>query len=84
MGILSPLSRHAKLFGSGVYFTERRLIVNPYFQYFSSSLMYKYQLGLHKHLEQPRYITLYFSRVQQTYLILLLFSFPLLYYDVTQ
>ena len=64
MGILSPLSRHAKLFGSGVYFAEKRLIVDPYFQYFSSSLMYKNRLGLHKHLEQTWYITLYFPRVQ--------------------
>jgi len=36
MGILSPLSRHAKLFGSGVCFAERLLLMNPYFQYFSS------------------------------------------------
>ena len=64
MGILSLLSRHAKFFGSGVYFAERRLIVNPYLHYFSSSLMYKYQQDLHKHLEQTCYITLYFPRVQ--------------------
>ena len=31
MGILSPLSRHAKLFGSGVLFAEMLLAVNPYF-----------------------------------------------------
>ena len=36
MGILSPLSRHAKLFGSGVCFAERLLLMNPYIQYFSS------------------------------------------------
>ena len=28
-------------------FAGKRLMVDPYFQYFSSSLMYKYQLGLH-------------------------------------
>ena len=32
MCILSPLSRHAKLFGSGVGFAERLLILDPYFQ----------------------------------------------------
>ena len=46
MGILSPISRHAKLFGSGVGFAEKVLVVNPYFQYFSSSLVFEYQLGL--------------------------------------
>ena len=46
MGILSPISRHAKLFGSGVGFAEKLLVVNPYFQYFSSSLVFEYQLGL--------------------------------------
>ena len=45
MGILSPISRHAKLFGSGVGFAEKLLVVNPYFQYFSSSLVFEYQLG---------------------------------------
>ena len=35
-GILSPLSRHAMLFGSGVCFAEKLLIVDPYFQYFNS------------------------------------------------
>ena len=59
-GILSPISRHAKLFGSGACFAKKRLIVDPYFQYFSSNLMYKFQLGLHKHLEQTWCITLYF------------------------
>ena len=46
MGILSPISRHAKLFGSGVGFAEKLLVVNPYFQYFSSSLVFEYQLDL--------------------------------------
>ena len=36
LGIHSPLSRHVKLFGSGVCFVERLLLINPYFQYFSS------------------------------------------------
>ena len=36
MGILSLLSRHAKFFGSGVYFAGKLLVVDPYFQYFSS------------------------------------------------
>ena len=45
MGILSPISRHAKLFGSRVGFAEKLLVVNPYFQYFSSSLVFEYQLG---------------------------------------
>ena len=40
MGILSPISRHAKLFGSGVGFAEKLLVVNLYFQYFSSSLVF--------------------------------------------
>src|SRR6185436_11874027 len=39
MGILSLISRHAKLFSSGVGFAEKLLVVNPYFQYFSSSLV---------------------------------------------
>ena len=30
LGILSPLSRHAKLFGSGVCFAERLLLMNPF------------------------------------------------------
>ena len=37
MGILSPISRHAKIFGSGVGFAEKLLAVNSYFQYFSLS-----------------------------------------------
>ena len=63
MGILSPLSRHASFLALEFIFAGKRLLVDPYFQYFSSSLMYKYQLGLHKHLEQTWYITLYFPRV---------------------
>ena len=35
MGIHSPLSRHARLSGCGL-FAEKRLRVDPYFQYFSS------------------------------------------------
>ena len=31
MGILSPISRHAKLFGSGVGFAKKLLVVNSYF-----------------------------------------------------
>ena len=46
MGILSPISRHAKLFGSGVGFVEKLLVVNFYFQYFSSILVFEHQLGL--------------------------------------
>ena len=36
IGILSPLNRHEKLFGSGVCFAEKLLILDPYLQYFSS------------------------------------------------
>ena len=36
MGILSPITRHEKLFGSGVCFAEKLLILDPYLQYFSS------------------------------------------------
>jgi len=36
MGILSPLTRHEKLFGSGVCFAEKLLVLDPYLQYFSS------------------------------------------------
>ena len=38
-GILSPLSRHAKLLAWGVCFAKKHLKVSPYFQHFSSSLM---------------------------------------------
>jgi len=36
MGILSPLSRHARLLGWWVGFAEKHLRVDLYFQYFSS------------------------------------------------
>jgi len=36
MGILSPLTRHEKLFGSGVCFAKKLLVLDPYLQYFSS------------------------------------------------
>ena len=45
-GILSLLSRHAKLFGSGVCFAERLLILDPYFQYLAQFKFIKYQLDL--------------------------------------
>ena len=35
-GILSPLSRHARLLGWWISFAEKHLRVDPYFQYFSS------------------------------------------------
>ena len=38
MGILSPLSRHAKLFGSGVYFAEKATN--------NGSLLSNFSLGL--------------------------------------
>ena len=60
-GILSPISRHAKLFGSGVCFAEKLLILDPYFQYFSANWVDPYNLGLPSTLEHTWLITLSFQ-----------------------
>ena len=85
MGILIPQSRHASLLALEFIFAGKRLIVDPYFQYFSLSLMYKYQIGLHKHLEQTWYIILIFQEYNKHIFHLRPSTLiPLLYYDVTQ
>ena len=54
-------------------FAEKLLIVDPYFQYFSSSLLYKYRLDLPEHLEHAWLITLSF---QSTTAIPHILNFP--------
>ena len=57
-GIYLADSQTCKVVWLWSYFAEKLLIVNPYFQYFSSSLLYKYQLDLPEHLEHAWLITL--------------------------
>ena len=40
IGILSPLSRHARVFGLRVCFAEKQLRVGPYFQILASRFKY--------------------------------------------
>ena len=63
-------------------FAEKVLLVDPYFQYFSSGLLYQYQLDLPEHLEHAWLITLSFQSTTAKHSQFKLI--PLLYYDVTK
>ena len=68
MGILSPLSRHAKLFGSGVCLAGKLLTLDPYFQYFSSNCVDSYKLGLPNSLKHTWLIILSFQEHQHKFI----------------
>ena len=63
-------------------FAEKLLLVDPYFQYFSSGLLYQYQLDLPEHLEHAWLLTLSFQSTTAKHSQFNLI--PLLYYDVTK
>ena len=75
MGILSPLPRHAKLFWLWSCFAEKLLILNPYFQYFSSNWFDSYKLGSPISLEHTWLIILSFSNIQLNISISVSFHF---------
>ena len=63
-------------------FAEKLLLVDPYFQYFSSGLLYPYKLDLPEHLEHAWLITSSFQNTTAKHSQFNLI--PLLYYDATK